>query len=117
MRALGGAIKWILALSILFELWVAIFVQEPVAPNFTDYGDDAPMAFYWSRGLLFHGGPIEGIVASRNLLGMVALLGLIVFGVAARGRQRAARAGHRLARRRRHRPAPHAIGDRDPRRA
>ena len=80
MRALGGAIKWILVLSILFELWVAIFVQEPVAPNFTDYGDDAPMAFYWSRGLLFQGGPIEGIVASRNLLGMVALLGLIVFG-------------------------------------
>ena len=80
VRALGGAIKWILVLSILFELWVAIFVQEPVAPNFTDYGDGAPMAFYWSRGLLFQGGPIEGIVASRNLLGMVALLGLIVFG-------------------------------------
>jgi O-antigen ligase len=51
-----------------------------VAPNFTDYGDDAPMAFFWSRGLLFQGGPIEGIVASRNLLGMIALLGLIVFG-------------------------------------
>jgi exopolysaccharide production protein ExoQ len=80
VRALGGAVKWILALSILFELWVAIFVQEPVAPNFTDYGDDAPMAFFWSRGLLFQGGPIEGIVGSRNLLGMVALLGLIVFG-------------------------------------
>jgi O-antigen ligase len=80
VRALGGAIKWVLALSIVFELWVAIFVREPVAPNFTDYGADAPKAFFWSRGLLFSGGPIEGIVGNRNLLGMVALLGLIVFG-------------------------------------
>lgn len=80
VRALGGAIKWVLALSIVFELWVAIFVREPVAPNFTDYGGDAPKAFFWSRGLLFSGGPIEGIVGNRNLLGMVALFGLIVFG-------------------------------------
>ncbi|WP_082590117.1 O-antigen ligase [Agromyces sp. Soil535] len=80
VRAFGGAIKWVLGLSLAFELWVAIFVQEPLPPNFTDYGDDAPMAFYWSRDLLFQGGPIEGIVASRNLLGMIALFGLIVFG-------------------------------------
>lgn len=80
VRSLAGAIKWVLGLSIAFELWVAIFVQEPLPPNFTDYGDDAPAAFYWSRDLLFQGGPIEGIVASRNLLGMIALLGLIVFG-------------------------------------
>lgn len=79
-RALAAAIKWVLGLSIAFELWVAIFVQEPLPPNFTDYGDDAPAAFFWSRDLLFQGGPIEGIVASRNLLGMIALLGLIVFG-------------------------------------
>ena len=68
VRALGGAIKWVLALSLAFELWVAIFVQGPVAPNFTEYADDVPSAFYWSRGLLFQGGPIEGIVGSRNLL-------------------------------------------------
>jgi O-antigen ligase len=79
-RALAAAIKWVLGLSIAFELWVAVFVQEPLPPNFTDYGDDAPAAFFWSRDLLFQGGPIEGIVASRNLLGMIALLGLIVFG-------------------------------------
>jgi O-antigen ligase len=83
VRALAGAVKWVLGLSIVFELWVAIFVREPVLPNFPDFDPDAgtlPMAFYWSRGLLFDGGPIEGIVASRNILGMVALLGLIVFG-------------------------------------
>ena len=83
VRALSAAIKWVLALSLLFELWVAIFIREPLLPNFPDFEPEGklPMAFYWSRSLLFDGGPIEGIVASRNLLGMVALLGLIVFGV------------------------------------
>lgn len=82
-RALAAAIKWVLALSLLFELWVAVFVREPLLPNFPDFDPDAekiPMAFYWSRALLFEGGPIEGIQASRNLLAMTALLGLIVFG-------------------------------------
>ncbi|MRG60577.1 O-antigen ligase family protein [Agromyces sp. CFH 90414] len=85
--ALAAAIKWVLGLSIAFELWVALFVREPVLPNFPDFdpaayadGERVPMAFYWSRALLFEGGPVEGIVASRNLLGMVALLGAVVFG-------------------------------------
>ncbi|MFC9917642.1 O-antigen ligase family protein [Agromyces binzhouensis] len=81
LRALSSALKWVLALSLLFELWVAVFVREPLLPNFVDYGDGKlPMAFYWSRSLLFHGGPIEGIVASRNLLAMAALLAIILFG-------------------------------------
>jgi exopolysaccharide production protein ExoQ len=82
VRALAASIKWILGLSLAFELWVAIFVRGPVLPLFPDFepDGDVPMAFYWSRGLLFSGGPIEGIVANRNLLGMIALFGLIVFG-------------------------------------
>ncbi|GAA4061072.1 O-antigen ligase family protein [Agromyces indicus] len=83
LRALGGALKWLLALSLLFELWVAVFVREPLLPNFPDFDPDAesiPMAFYWSRALLFEGGPIEGVIASRNLLAMAALLALILFG-------------------------------------
>ncbi|RXZ51007.1 O-antigen ligase family protein [Agromyces fucosus] len=98
VRALGGAIKWVLGLSLAFELWVAIYVRGPVLPNFPDFevtGEKLPMAFYWSRGLLFDGGPIEGIVASRNLLAMVALLGLIVFGsmLATRSMRRASGIG------------------------
>lgn len=82
VRALGDAFRWILGLSLVFELWVAIFLRQPLLPNFVEYGDEnIPMAFYWSRALLFHGGPIEGIVASRNLLGMIALLAVIVFAV------------------------------------
>lgn len=84
IRALGGAIKWILASSIAFELWVALVVRGPLLPFFPDFdpAGEVPQAFYWSRGLLFSGGPIEGIVANRNLLGMLALLGIIVFGAA-----------------------------------
>jgi exopolysaccharide production protein ExoQ len=83
VRHFAGAIKWVLGLSLAFELWVAIFVQGPLVPLFPDFdpgAEEVPLAFYWSRGLLFQAGPIEGIVASRNLLGMIALLGLIVFG-------------------------------------
>lgn len=80
--ALSAAIKWILALSIVFELWVAVVVGGPLLPNIPDFEPtgDLPKAFYWSRGLMLSGGPIEGIVGNRNLLGMIALLGAIVFG-------------------------------------
>ncbi|WP_394551225.1 O-antigen ligase family protein [Agromyces sp. MMS24-JH15] len=81
VRSLASAIKWILVLSLVFEAWVAIVVGGPVLPNFADFDTtgDVPQAFYWSRGLLLEGGPIEGIVGNRNLLAMIALLGAIVF--------------------------------------
>ncbi|WP_308796715.1 O-antigen ligase family protein [Agromyces silvae] len=84
VTAIAAAVKWVLGLSLAFELVVALFVRQPVQPLFPDYDpsdyERLPMAFYWSRALLFDGGPVEGIVASRNLLAMVALLGVIVFG-------------------------------------
>jgi O-antigen ligase len=88
--ALDRALRAILGLSLLFELVVSVFVRRPLLPFFTDYGGrDVPEAFYWSRNLLFEGGRIQGIVGNANLLGMVALLGLIVFGVRlASGEQR-----------------------------
>lgn len=85
LRTLSSALRWVLGLSIVFELFVAVVIRQPVLPFFVDYssyGDDKlPQAFYWSRALLLEGGPIEGIVASRNLLGFVALLAVIVFGI------------------------------------
>ncbi|MET1020410.1 MAG: O-antigen ligase family protein [Microterricola sp.] len=80
LRTLGVALRWVLGLSILFEIYVAGVVGGPVLPFFTDYEGKVPAAYYWSRGLLFDGGPIEGIVANRNLLAAAALLALIVFG-------------------------------------
>jgi len=42
---------------------------------------EVPAAFAWSRNLLFEGGRIQGVVGNSNLLGMLALLALIVFGL------------------------------------
>ncbi|WP_104127512.1 O-antigen ligase [Cryobacterium sp. Y57] len=87
LRTLAAALRWVLALSLVFELFVAVVVQHEVLPFFVDYGtQDVPNAFYWSRGLLLNGGPIEGIVANRNLLGFIALTAIIVFIVQLRAR-------------------------------
>ena len=81
LESFSDTMRWILGLSLAFELIVAVFVRRPVLPFWVDYSDleKIPMAFYWSRNLLFEGGRIQGIVGNANLLGMVALLGLIVF--------------------------------------
>lgn len=84
LTALGNAFRWILGLSLLFEFIVAVFVRHPVLPLTPAQPvppGHLPQAFYWSRGLLFHGGQIQGIVGNSNLLAMIALLALIVFGI------------------------------------
>jgi O-antigen ligase len=83
LRALGVALRWILALSLIFEFVVAAVIRHPVLPFFVDYSSlhKVPAAFYWSRDLLFQGGQIQGIQGNSNLLALSALLALIVFAV------------------------------------
>ncbi|WP_431220462.1 O-antigen ligase family protein [Leifsonia xyli] len=84
LSALGNAFRWILGLSLVFELVVALFVRQPVLPLTPAQAVPSgklPQAFYWSRDLLFHGGPIQGIVGNSNLLAMIALLAIVVFGI------------------------------------
>lgn len=81
LRALGVALRWILGLSLAFELVVAAVLQRPVLPLWVDYDEPVPRAFYWSRALLFEGGRIQGIPGNANLLAFAALLGVIVFGI------------------------------------
>jgi O-antigen ligase len=85
IRALGTALRLIIGLSLLFELFVAIFIRHGVLPlvlpPFGDYSGKIPDAFYWSRGLLFHGSQIQGIQGNSNILAMTSLIALIVFGI------------------------------------
>jgi len=77
--ALARAMRWVLALSLLFELVVAVVIRQPVLPLWVDHSalEEIPKAFYWSRDVLFEGGRIQGIVGNANILAMAALLSLI----------------------------------------
>lgn len=81
LRALGVALRWIIGLSLAFELVVAAVLQRPVLPLWVSYDEPFPRAFYWSRALLFEGGRIQGIPGNANLLAFAALLAVIVFGI------------------------------------
>ncbi len=96
VRALASALKWILALSLLFELWVSLIWQGPILPQFVrpDGGVDDPIVL-WSRDNLFDGGRIQGLFGNSNALAYVALLGMVVFAIrfAARAPRRVLLAG------------------------
>jgi exopolysaccharide production protein ExoQ len=93
LRCFGTALRWILGLSLAFELIVSVVIGHRILPLWTSYPGLAkiPNAFYWSRDLLLHGGQIQGIVGNSNLLAMAAMFALIVFAV-----QFIARTGSRI---------------------
>ncbi|WP_163633844.1 O-antigen ligase family protein [Microbacterium sp. B35-04] len=81
VRAIASALKWTMALSFLFELWVWVFVRAPLMPGFVVETADDPIE-YWSRNNLFEWDKrIQGIMGNANLLAPVALLAIIVFGI------------------------------------
>lgn len=81
LRALGVASRFIIGLSLAFELAVAIVVRRPVLPLWVSYDEPIPLAFFWSRNLLFEGGRIQGIPGNANLLAFAALIAVIVFAI------------------------------------
>ena len=82
VRAIASALKWIITLSILFELWVSVVVRHAVMPGFqpTPEGGVDPIE-YWFRNNFLEGGRIQGIVGNANLLGPLCLLAIIVFAI------------------------------------
>lgn len=80
VRALASALKWVMGLSLAFELWVSVVIGAPILPGFVVGTADDPIE-YWSRNNLFEGGRIQGIMGNANLLGPVALLAIIVFAI------------------------------------
>ncbi|MBK0417693.1 O-antigen ligase family protein [Leucobacter sp. CSA1] len=82
LRTLGSALRYLIGLSVAFELWVALVVQAPLLPWWLEAPDgETPKLLYWSRDLLLSGGPVQGLVGSSVILGFIGLLGLIVFGI------------------------------------
>lgn len=93
VRALGSAFKWVLGLSLALELWVSLVRRAPLLPNFFD----APSGtidphWYWVRNNLLDGGRIQGIVGNSNVLAILCVIAVVVFGVliAAAARRRGA---------------------------
>lgn len=80
VRAAASALKWVIGLSFVFELWVSVVVGAPILPGFIVGKADDPIE-YWSRDNLFSGERIQGIMGNSNLLGPVALLAIIVFAI------------------------------------
>lgn len=88
LRTMATALRYVLGISVIFELAVDLFIRQPVLQNFIGVTTPTsqPASLYWSRALLFEGGPLQGIVANSTLLGFLALLGLILFAVQLRGK-------------------------------
>ncbi len=81
VRSIASALKWILGLSIVFELWVSLVWRGPVMPAFGRPESGVDPIEMWSRDNLFDGGRIQGLFGNANALAYVALLGLIVFSL------------------------------------
>ncbi|AMM21695.1 hypothetical protein AX769_18010 [Frondihabitans sp. PAMC 28766] len=88
VKALGRALRIIVVLSLLFELFVSLVVRHPICPIYTRSlcVGHYPAAFDWSRDNLLHGGPIGGLPGNSNLLAIFALLALVVTAVEAADR-------------------------------
>lgn len=66
VRAIGDTLRWLLSLSLLLELVSGVLIDIP----FTALGISGDLAV---------GGPIQGIFGTRNMLGFIAVVGLVTF--------------------------------------
>ncbi|MFG6502780.1 O-antigen ligase family protein [Microbacterium sp. P05] len=78
IRTISSALKWVVGLSLLFEVVVAVFVHDPLLPGFVR-GTEGQIS--WSAGNLFEGGPLHGLVGDAGILGALMVLAIIVFSI------------------------------------
>ncbi len=82
LGCLGTALKWIVALSIALELWVALFVGHGIFPHGFEKPANGEVTEHmqWVWGNLFHFGErIQGIVGNANTLGLLSAVAIVVF--------------------------------------
>jgi O-antigen ligase len=68
VRAFGDVLRVVLALSLAIEVFSGLLI-------------DSPIRFLGVEGNLDQGGPIQGLLGSRNQLGLVAVVALATFAV------------------------------------
>lgn len=73
VRAVGDVLRWLLSASLAIEVLSGIIF-------------DAPLARLGVQGLIAYGGPVQGLFASRNLLGFVTVIALVTFIIEWRAR-------------------------------
>jgi len=80
----SGGLRWVIGLSVVFELVVSLVIRHPILPVFQNGyvgWQDASLQLMWSRDLLFETGKIQGIVGNSSILAAVAGVSLIVVAV------------------------------------
>lgn len=73
IRAFGDVVRFVLIASLVLEIFSGILI-------------DAPIRILAIQAHLAEGGPISGVVATRNQLGLVAIIGAITFATEHRTR-------------------------------
>ena len=68
IRAFGDVLRFVLAASLVLEVFSGLLI-------------DAPIELLEIQGNLASGGPIQGLLGSRNLLGLIALIAAVTFFV------------------------------------
>jgi len=73
VRAFGDVLRFVLVASLLLEIFSGILI-------------DAPIGFLAIQAHLAEGGPISGVLATRNQLGLIAIIGATTFATEHRTR-------------------------------
>lgn len=83
LKLIANTMRFIIVISLVFELYASFVVRGPISPIYKDFQNPntSSAAYYWSRGQLFLGDRIQGIVGNANLLAYVAMLGIILFSI------------------------------------
>ncbi len=68
------ALQWTIGLSLALEVFVAAVLGHRLAPLYMLGSSTIADTAYWVNGLIFQGGPIQGIVGNRNPLAFIALM-------------------------------------------
>ena len=89
--AFAAAMRWSVGISLVMELWCAIFVGHPIVPVWLRGQSNVGATQLWTESALFRGGPIQGFVGNRNPLAAIALFGIICTVIQLRARRMSSR--------------------------